>query len=225
MNTIRDHRTNPCLWIETKLFDENIEGIGVFAWAVYTVLVRHANNGNQKCSPSQERIALLLNCSRNTVAKAIKTLVDHRLITLEEKDKVGDPARPGARDGRNAGGVRGTHSAGECGRVRSQLGGNPEAGSDRSASAGEEVDCAGTWYRRTPRGAPMIVESVYPYTLYTWQECVRYERRELLSQLHAKRIVDAVYDAEAQKLIFVGADGAKVQGVDLVGVSAYFAEG
>lgn len=67
--------------IENRIVDFKAREIGVFAFAVYSVLLRHAGNQDQ-CRPGMRRIARLLNISENSVKRAIKRLESQRMISV-----------------------------------------------------------------------------------------------------------------------------------------------
>ena len=64
--------------------DGHIAAIGASAWAVYSVLVRCANNteGNT-CFPSYDQLQVATGMSRATVSKALRTLLSKGYVTKE----------------------------------------------------------------------------------------------------------------------------------------------
>lgn len=68
------------LWIERDLIDRGVIGlVGPSAWAIYTVLARHADQAGY-AYPSQLRIQQLANLSNKTVVEGVKILVRFDLI-------------------------------------------------------------------------------------------------------------------------------------------------
>ena len=63
---VRDQRTMKRFWIDDAVYDTYAAQIGVYAYAVYTALVRHADTA-QTCFPSYATIAKKLGISRRKV--------------------------------------------------------------------------------------------------------------------------------------------------------------
>ncbi len=83
----RDHREPGHFWADNEILDDYFTFIGPYAFAVYMLLGRWANNGTGQCDRSIEEMARKLNFSVNTVKKALKTLVDATLITITPRSK------------------------------------------------------------------------------------------------------------------------------------------
>jgi predicted transcriptional regulator len=79
-----DARRPGWFWADNEILDEHAAKVGVRAFAVYMALARFVNS-DAACWPSTDRIAKLLGMSRPTVSKAIHSLHEHGLITIEER--------------------------------------------------------------------------------------------------------------------------------------------
>lgn len=63
-----------------RLMQGLIGEIGETAWAVYTIIKAHADHHTGKSWPSQERIGELIGKGPETVSRATRVLVQHKLI-------------------------------------------------------------------------------------------------------------------------------------------------
>jgi hypothetical protein len=72
---------------ENEVIDKYLEGIGLTAFGVYSVLKRHMNNKSRECFPSIELIAKKCGCNRKTVMRMIKVLELNNLISVDRKKK------------------------------------------------------------------------------------------------------------------------------------------
>lgn len=70
--------------IPNIIFDEYSQHIGEHATLVYLFLARQAKKDNS-CFPSINLIAKKCSISSTTVKKALKTLVEHKLISIEKR--------------------------------------------------------------------------------------------------------------------------------------------
>lgn len=75
--------------IYNTVMDDVVGQIGVYAFAVYALLLRHADRGG-RCFPSHQRLADTLRISRPTVIRAIRTLVDAGLISVTPRGAAGE---------------------------------------------------------------------------------------------------------------------------------------
>ena len=66
--------------MRSRIMDGLVAEIGFPAMATYLVIKAHANHRDGVAFPSQERLAKLMGCSVDTVARATKTLVQAGLI-------------------------------------------------------------------------------------------------------------------------------------------------
>ena len=70
---LRDHRAAPFYWLPNESVDEGwIRQVGVYAWAVYTVMVRNLSDGTTM--PSVDEISEATGISTRQVKYALKTL-------------------------------------------------------------------------------------------------------------------------------------------------------
>ena len=79
---IRDIRQTSWFWVDKQVVKL---GLGVYELAVYCLLCSMANNDGS-CWPSINTISEIGNMSRSTVTKAIKSLIDKKLVTYEAGD-------------------------------------------------------------------------------------------------------------------------------------------
>jgi predicted transcriptional regulator len=77
---VRNIRKTSFAWFEKEIFEL---GLSVHAIAVYMVLVRYSDHDSQKCFPGLQKIAEKLNCSKNTIIKAIKELEKSKAIQVQ----------------------------------------------------------------------------------------------------------------------------------------------
>jgi hypothetical protein len=90
---IRDSRPRNFFWCDNVIIDQYARQIGPYALAVYLALARHADGRTQSCYPSYATLAEELAMSRDSVRRAIKTLLQHQLIGRKRRtSKDGDPA-------------------------------------------------------------------------------------------------------------------------------------
>lgn len=70
-------------WFKTDniLIDEYSQCLGSLPTLVYVALRRYKNNDSNTAWPTEEHLAKILDVSRRSIIRAIKKLVDHRLIT------------------------------------------------------------------------------------------------------------------------------------------------
>jgi DNA-binding transcriptional MocR family regulator len=85
---VRDQRTVKRFWIDDAVYDTYAAQIGVYAYAVYTALVRHADTA-QTCFPSYATIAKKLGISKRHVIRQIEKLVEIGLIKASPRQKTG----------------------------------------------------------------------------------------------------------------------------------------
>ena len=85
---VRDQRTIKRFWIDDAVYDTYAAQIGIYAYAVYTALVRHANTA-QTCFPSYATIAKKLGISRRKVIQEIEKLKSAGLIKASPRQKTG----------------------------------------------------------------------------------------------------------------------------------------
>ena len=69
------------LGVDKAVIQQHSGNVGFLAVAVYHLLARMADE-NQTCYPSQKYLADRLGCSRRSVSRAIKRLVEDKLISL-----------------------------------------------------------------------------------------------------------------------------------------------
>src|SRR5262249_20032309 len=82
---IRDRRQADWFWIDNIIVDQYLSIIGTDAYAVYNVLVRHADNKTQTSYPKHDRIAELCRLSKPTVIKCIDILEAVELVKQTER--------------------------------------------------------------------------------------------------------------------------------------------
>ena len=75
-------------WIDDAVYDTYAAQIGIYAYAVYTALVRHADTA-QTCFPSYATIAKKLGISRRKVIQEIEKLKSAGLIKASPRQKTG----------------------------------------------------------------------------------------------------------------------------------------
>ena len=85
---VRDQRTIKRFWIDDAVYDTYAAQIGIYAYAVYTALVRHANTA-QTCFPSYATIAKKLGISKRHVIQEIEKLKSAGLIKASPRQKTG----------------------------------------------------------------------------------------------------------------------------------------
>lgn len=85
---VRDQRTVKRFWIDDAVYDTYAAQIGIYAYAVYTALVRHADTA-QTCFPSYATIAKKLGISRRKVIQEIEKLKSAGLIKASPRQKTG----------------------------------------------------------------------------------------------------------------------------------------
>jgi len=73
-------------WVAKAVIQMYAPGVGCMAMAVYHLLASMADE-KQCCFPSQKYIALKLGFSRATVNRAVKTLVDNKLIYIQRRQR------------------------------------------------------------------------------------------------------------------------------------------
>lgn len=83
----RTQRAPRHFWADNELVDVYLPQLGVYAFAVYMLLARYARHDTGRCDPSVETIARRLGISAPTVKKAIKTLVQHGLLTVAQRTR------------------------------------------------------------------------------------------------------------------------------------------
>lgn len=81
---ISDERRRDFFITDNAVIDEIAPKIGAHAFLVYAFLLRTAGN-KDKCFPGYSHIAKKLNISRPTAIKAVATLVEAKLIRVEER--------------------------------------------------------------------------------------------------------------------------------------------
>jgi hypothetical protein len=90
---LRDARPRNFFWCDNIIIDQYARHLGPYALAVYVALVRHADSRTQTCYPSYATLAEELAISRNSVRRAIKTLLQDKLIGKKRRQSPdGDPA-------------------------------------------------------------------------------------------------------------------------------------
>lgn len=82
---IRDNRKAGWFWISNEILDVYGPKLGIYAFAVYAVLCRHANNSNGKCCPSIRRMAVMTASSIATVKRSISRLQEIGLISVSRE--------------------------------------------------------------------------------------------------------------------------------------------
>lgn len=75
-------------WIDDAVYDTYAAQIGIYAYAVYTALVRHADTA-QTCFPSYATIAKKLGISKRHVIRQIDRLIEVGLIKASPRQKTG----------------------------------------------------------------------------------------------------------------------------------------
>lgn len=80
-----DDRTPGWFWADNTLVDTYAARLGIHAFGVYMVMVRHLN-GNNECWPSTATIGKKLGISRRTVVTSIQKLVDEGLVTVQARE-------------------------------------------------------------------------------------------------------------------------------------------
>lgn len=82
---IRDNRQKEWFWLDNEYLNGYARLLGPVGTAVYISLCRHADNKTQTCFPSMELIAEENGIgSRNTVSKAISSLEEWGIISIEK---------------------------------------------------------------------------------------------------------------------------------------------
>jgi len=85
-NNIRELKNGSWYWIDKIIIQKYVSKIGAMGFTVYSFLASLANS-NQSCFPSQKYIAERIGCSRSTVNKTIKVLVNCGLIKKERRNR------------------------------------------------------------------------------------------------------------------------------------------
>ena len=81
---IRDARRAGWCWVDNAVIDDYAPRIGAYGIAVYTVLVRYADQDG-RCFPSYQKIAQTLGLSRNTVIKTVRNLVEAGILSVQPR--------------------------------------------------------------------------------------------------------------------------------------------
>jgi hypothetical protein len=90
---LRDARPRNFFWCDNIIIDQYARHLGPYALAVYVALVRHADSRTQTCYPSYATLAEELAISRDSVRRAVKTLLQYKLIGRKRRQSPdGDPA-------------------------------------------------------------------------------------------------------------------------------------
>lgn len=116
---VRDKRKRGWFSIDNEIIDEVAPAIGAYAFCVYASLLRHAGNNNGDSFPCISTIAKEFTISVNTVKRAIKTLVKHKLLIVRSGKSQGVANRYYILD------YVGGSSVGTRGVVPTELGGRP----------------------------------------------------------------------------------------------------
>lgn len=77
---VRDERKPGHHWADNELMDIYASKIGLDGYSVYMYLARYSGNRDGRCTKSQREIAAAFNTSHDTVARAIKKLMDYALV-------------------------------------------------------------------------------------------------------------------------------------------------
>lgn len=81
---VRDVRRPGHFWADNEIVDDYLPGIGLHAFAVYMLLCKYAD-ASGKCFPAVPTMAKQLGVSKPTIIKAINTLKDAQLISVEKQ--------------------------------------------------------------------------------------------------------------------------------------------
>jgi DNA-binding transcriptional MocR family regulator len=83
---VRDTRNKNWLWIRRELLRKHGDELGAHGIAVYAALASYAGRDNT-AYPSMQSMADLIDCSRRTVQRSIKTLHDLGWVGYEQQHK------------------------------------------------------------------------------------------------------------------------------------------
>lgn len=81
---IRDNRAKEWFWLDNEYLNGYAKHLGVMCTNVYISLCRHAHNETQTCFPSMEQIGEEIGVKRNAVSRAIGTLKEWNIISIQE---------------------------------------------------------------------------------------------------------------------------------------------
>ncbi len=73
--------------MKPRLLAGLIAEVGEPAWAVYCVIKAHSENATGRAWPSHETIGKLIGRHADTVSRAVKTLVEHRLVETSKSGR------------------------------------------------------------------------------------------------------------------------------------------
>lgn len=82
---IRDNRQKEWFWLDNEYLNGYAKHLGVMCTSVYIALCRHSDNKTQTCFPSMELIAEEIGAGRNAVSRAIKTLEEWGIVSVQEQ--------------------------------------------------------------------------------------------------------------------------------------------
>lgn len=82
---IRAQRPAHWAWFDHALIDDYARHIGPIGVALYVALARYANHHTGQCWPSLVRLSQQLGMTRLTARRYLRHLVDHGLITMQER--------------------------------------------------------------------------------------------------------------------------------------------
>jgi hypothetical protein len=110
-------------WANNEIVSHFLPIIGLYGFAVYTLLTFYANNETGECYPSIPTIATALGVSENTVRKALKILVSAGLISVEQRKSDTNAKTTNLYVLHDVRAVKGAGSPGEGGEVHQVEGG------------------------------------------------------------------------------------------------------
>lgn len=87
---IRDSRQPGHFWADNEIVDEYLPIIGIYGFAVYMLLTKHADSKTGQCDPSVSGLAAKLGISAPTVRAALDKLKDAGLITIKHRRREKD---------------------------------------------------------------------------------------------------------------------------------------
>jgi len=89
---VRDSRQPGHFWADNEVLDVYGPRLGVFAFAVYMVMARRADNSTGQCTLSTRRIAAQLNMSLGMVVNVLRRIVELGLARKVLESEHGKPA-------------------------------------------------------------------------------------------------------------------------------------